>query len=193
MKVRHLKAADFSRLPWKNGGGFMTELVRAPLWRVSIADVEQSGPFSDYTGFERTILLLSGDGMELEFDQAPSTRIDRREEPFVFDGGWKTHCRLLGGPVKDFNLMVIRESVRATLRVLRLPAEPTMLIAAPTALYYVLRGKAAFSLLGLDHVVAPGELLRVDDAEGYPTPARATEEGTAIVEIGITPVSRRDK
>lgn len=186
MKVRHLKAQDYPRQPWKNGGGFTTELARGPLWRLSIAEVEQAGPFSDYSGFERTIMLLSGDGMELHFDQAPSARIERPEEPFVFDGGWKTHCRLLGGPVKDMNLMVVRESTRATLRVIHLAAEPTMLIAAPTALYYVLRGKAAFGILGLDQVVSPGELLRVDDAEGFPIPANAAEAGTAIVEIGIT-------
>lgn len=186
MKLRHLKAEDFTRQPWKNGGGFTTELARAPLWRLSIADVEQSGPFSDFTGYERTIMLLTGDGMELDFDHAPGVRIDRPEEPFVFDGGWRTHCRLLGGPVTDMNLMVIRESARGTLRVLHLPAEPAMLIAAPTALYYMLRGKAAFGILGLDEVVSRGELLRIDDAGGFPIPANATEADTAIVEIGIT-------
>ena len=186
MKVQHLKAKDFIRQPWKNGGGFTTELARAPLWRLSVAEVGQSGPFSDFAGFERTLMLLSGDGIELDFDQAPSVRIDRPEEPFVFDGGWKTHCRLLGGPVTDMNLMVIRESVRTTLRVLHLPAGPTMLIAAPTSLYYVLRGKAAFGILGLDEVVSSGELLRIDDAAGFPIPANAAEPDTAIVEIGIT-------
>jgi environmental stress-induced protein Ves len=186
MKSRHLKAEDFTRQPWKNGGGFTTELARAPLWRLSIAEVERAGPFSDFTGFERTIMLLSGDGMELDFDHAPSVRIDRPEEPLVFDGGWKTHCRLLGGPVTDMNLMVVRESARATLRVLHLPPEPTMLFAAPTALYYVLRGKAAFGILGLDEMVTRGELLRIDEAGGFPIPANAAEAGTVIVEIGIT-------
>lgn len=186
MKVAHRKAEDFTRQPWKNGGGLTTELARAPLWRLSIADVDRSGPFSDFTGYERTIMLLSGDGMELAFDQAPGAHIDRPEVPFVFDGGWKAHCTLLGGPVKDMNLMVIRESARATLRVLHLAAEPTMLIAAPTALYYVLRGKAAFGILGLDEVVSQGEMLRIDDAEGFPIPANAVEDGTAMVEIGIT-------
>lgn len=191
MKLRHMKAEEFRRQPWRNGGGFTTELAIERsgdrwLWRLSIARVEQSGPFSDFAGYERTLMLLSGDGMELAFDKAPSMRIDRREEPFVFDGGWKTHCRLLGGPVEDMNLMVDRDRARATLRVRALKAEPTMLLATPHALYYVLRGSAAFGILGLDEVLARGELLRIDDAEGFPIPANAAEADTAIVEIGIT-------
>ncbi len=193
MKLAHLKAENYRRQAWKNGGGFTTELAMEPLspdrgflWRLSIAEVEQSGPFSDFAGYERTIMLLSGDGMELGFDQAPTVRIDRREQPFVFDGGWKTHCTLIGGPVKDMNLMVDRGRARATMRVLALRADPTMLIAAPTALYHVLRGKASFGILGHDEVVSQGELLRIDAAGGFPIPANAAEAGTALVEIGIS-------
>lgn len=198
MKLAHLKAENYRRQAWKNGGGFTTELaVETPdpalslgrgefLWRLSIAHVEQSGPFSDFTGYERTIMLLSGDGMELDFAHAPSVRIDRREEPLVFDGSWKTACRLIGGAVEDMNLMVDRDNARATMRVLPLGPQPTMLIASPQALYYVLRGRAAFGILGLDQVVARGELLRIDDAGGLPVPASAAEADTAMVEIGIT-------
>jgi environmental stress-induced protein Ves len=123
--------------------------------------------------------------MELGFDAAPAVRIERREEPFVFDGGWKTTCRLLGGPVKDMNLMVDISRAHSTLRVLPLEAVTRLLVASQWALYYVLRGEATFSILGLEEVVAAGELLHIDDAEGFPIPAAASQPGTAIVEIGI--------
>src|SRR5687768_11288563 len=82
MRMRHLKADNYRRQPWKNGGGFTTELMVEPdgdrwLWRLSIANVEQSGPFSDFAGYERTLMLLSGEGMELHFEEAPAMRIDR--------------------------------------------------------------------------------------------------------------------
>jgi len=194
MKLRHLKAENYRRQPWKNGGGFTTELMVETtgrggfLWRLSIAHVELSGPFSDFAGYERTIVLPSGDGMELDFDQAPTVRIDRREEPFVFDGGWKTHCRLIGGAVKDLNLMVDREHARATLRVLELRKDATMATASPCWLLYVLRGEANLRLLDLDMEVARGELLRLDDAGDLPFQLRAAEPGTAVIAIEINGV-----
>ena len=195
MKLRHLKAENYRRQPWKNGGGFTTELMsEIPaesgrfLWRLSIAHVEQSGPFSDFTGYERTIVLLSGDGMELDFDRAPPVRIDRREEPFVFDGGWKTHCRLIGGPVKDLNLIVDRERARASLRVLRLGEDATLVAASPCLLLYVLRGEANLHLLDLDLEVARGELLRLDEAGDLPLQLRATAPDTDVIAITINRV-----
>src|SRR5689334_4844647 len=92
---RHLEAFDYVRQRWKNGGGTTTELAREDagdrwLWRVSIADVEVSGPFSDFAGYRRIIALLDGNGMALSFDRAPPVIIDRPHEPFAFDGGWRT-------------------------------------------------------------------------------------------------------
>jgi len=48
---------------------------------LSIAEVERSGDFSDFSGYERTIMLLEGNGMELMFDDGASQRIDRRHGP----------------------------------------------------------------------------------------------------------------
>ena len=44
---------DFTRMPWKNGGGQTTELVRnSPdgdySWRLSLADIDLNGPFSSF-------------------------------------------------------------------------------------------------------------------------------------------------
>ena len=155
------------------------------LWRLSIAHIERSGPFSDFTGYARTIMLLSGDGMELHFDAAPAARIDRREEPFAFDGGWKTDCSLIGGPVKDMNLMVDRERARGEMRVLALRPEARPITTSDRTVLYVLRGEAAVSLFDAEIVMRRGELLRTADAAGLPLPARATQPDTALVEIAI--------
>ena len=113
MNATHLRAADFTRRPWRNGGGFTTELaVHAEggqwIWRLSVAEVAQSGPFSDFSGYERTILLVEGAGMELAIDGRAPVLLRDASPPFTFDGGAATACTLLDGPVRDLNLMVER-------------------------------------------------------------------------------------
>ena len=68
MKLVHRTASQYLRQPWKNGGGTTTELAIQSRgedwsWRLSLADVDTSGPFSDFVGYRRTILLVSGRGM----------------------------------------------------------------------------------------------------------------------------------
>ena len=163
MKALHLTARDFVRQPWKNGGGSTTQLAVHGegdrwLWRVSVADVATSGPFSDFPGYERTILLLEGDGMELTVDGARTT-LDRPFVPFTFDGDATTTCRLLGGPVRDLNVIVDRSRARATVEVVE---NATVRIASKSALVYGLDAAARVE----PYAVARGELLRIDAAEG---------------------------
>lgn len=113
-RFRLIGPAGHRRVPWKNGGGWTTELASDAGadgrfgWRLSLADVENSGPFSRFPGIDRTIMLVEGRGFILAVGGAPAVRIDRPFVPFAFDGGAKTECRLIAGPVRDFNLMVDR-------------------------------------------------------------------------------------
>ena len=63
--------------------------------------------------------------MELDFDEAPRRRIDRRFELFDFSGDWHCRCRLIDGPIRDFNLMVDRARMKATTTLLR-PGDPAI-------------------------------------------------------------------
>jgi environmental stress-induced protein Ves len=123
------------RMPWKNGAGTTTEITIDPpgadvagrfRWRLSIADVERSGPFSAFPGYDRTIMVIAGHGMELAVGERPPHRLDRPFEPFLFSGDMPADCRLLGGPIRDFNLMVARASARSRLEVLALDAAPRL-------------------------------------------------------------------
>jgi environmental stress-induced protein Ves len=112
-------------MPWKNGQGVTHEIAREPatgesfLWRLSIAEVAADGDFSLFSGVDRTISLIQGAGMELDFTEAPGRRIDRPFRPFDFSGDWHCRCRLIDGPIRDFNLMVDRARVKAETSVLR--------------------------------------------------------------------------
>ena len=123
-------------MPWKNGSGTTTEIAIDPpdadvggrfRWRLSIADVERSGPFSAFAGYERTIMVIAGQGMDLSVGGRPARRLDRAFEPFVFSGDAPAECQLLGGPIRDFNLMVDRSSLRSRLEVVHLDVTPRVL------------------------------------------------------------------
>lgn len=117
--------AQYRTMPWKNGQGISHEIAREPatgetfLWRLSIAEVAADGDFSLFPGIDRTISLIEGAGMELNFDEAPRKRIDEKFQPFEFSGDWHCRCRLIDGPIRDFNLMVDRARIKAETRVLR--------------------------------------------------------------------------
>lgn len=109
---------DYPVAPWKNGQGVTREIFKyapEPIfdWRLSLADVSQSGEFSSFTGYERIITLLDGDGFSLDFGDGQKKDLGGLHEPFVFDGGAPLDCRLFGGPSKDLNLMIRREHIKA--------------------------------------------------------------------------------
>jgi uncharacterized protein len=68
--MRILRAENYRRMPWKNGGGLTAEIAVSPEsaglddfdWRVSMARVEAGGPFSLFPGVDRTLSILEGEG-----------------------------------------------------------------------------------------------------------------------------------
>lgn len=111
--ARVLPASGHRRMRWVNGGGWTTEIVAEPTandweWRLSVADVDEAGPFSVFPGVDRTIALLHGRGFALTVGTASERVIDTAFQPFEFDGDATTTCRLIDGPVQDINLLVRR-------------------------------------------------------------------------------------
>jgi len=145
---RILTSGDYQRMPWKNGGGTTTELWKAAspdgemLWRLSIADVASDGPFSEFPGIDRWIMVIEGAGMELAIEGMGTKRLDRPNEPLHFPGDAKTSCRLLDGPIRDFNFMIRRSFGRGLLQAYRLPAQATSPSREDVAAVHVLRGSA---------------------------------------------------
>jgi uncharacterized protein len=187
-----LTPPDYRRMPWRNGGGTTTEIAAEPggpagfLWRLSIAEVAASGPFSDFGGYDRHILLLEGRGFVLHFAEAPSRRLDRPLEPFAFDGGWRATCELVDGPVRDLNLMVARGAAAGSLGVLRIPAGTRVdLPLAGTALLHLLEG--ALDVGGTR--LQAGETLRADGAQGEPIAVVAAADAVAV-RATISPTGR---
>jgi len=119
-----LSAKDYRAMPWKNGGGVTRELYRIPhpqdperfLLRLSMAQVASSGPFSLFPGIDRTLLLLSGNGVKLFFADEVEVVLDQPLTPLYFAGEDPVECELVDGPVEDFNVMVDRGYGRTTVQ-----------------------------------------------------------------------------
>lgn len=121
-QLQWLRAKDYPRMPWKNGGGFTEEITRDAGdglegfgWRLSIADIEASGGFSTFTGYQRIITVLQGDGMRLTVDGQPSRPL-LPFDPYAFSGESQVNCLLLGGAIRDFNLIYAPQRYRARLQ-----------------------------------------------------------------------------
>lgn len=108
MKLVHLE--DVAPQPWRNGGGQTRELLAWPGsgdWqlRVSLADIEQDGPFSAFPGVTRWFTVIEGEGVVLRFGDRAET-LGPGSAPLRFDGGEAPSCELIGGPTRDLNLML---------------------------------------------------------------------------------------
>ena len=129
--VTLLRGADLVAAPWKNGGGVTREIAAFPqsakldtfVWRVSIADVAQSGPFSRFDGIDRTLALLSGAGMLLDEANGPTHTLKQALDMARFAGETAIDARLVDGATRDFNLMVRRGVATSEVEIWRGSAE----------------------------------------------------------------------
>ncbi len=139
MSVRKLSLSDGRKMPWRNGGGMTTELAVEPTnepafsFRVSVADVSASGPFSRFLGYDRHIVVIDGDGMRLDCGEHGAFELTRGA-PVTFSGDWDTHGELDSGPVRDFNVMVKRTYARSSFAVRTLDETATLECPAGTLL-----------------------------------------------------------
>jgi environmental stress-induced protein Ves len=107
-----LRESDFRAEPWKNGGGVTREIHRQPAdpaefdWRLSLATIDAPGPFSAFDGYDRTLVLVRGAGVELTFAGHGRAKLSSPGQIVSFDGAWQTGCALLDGRSTDLNLIV---------------------------------------------------------------------------------------
>ncbi|MBJ9974953.1 HutD family protein [Pseudomonas sp. S75] len=121
-QLQLLRACDYPRMPWKNGGGFTEEITRDAGegldgfgWRLSIADIAASGGFSRFAGYQRIITVLQGEGMRLTVDEVPSRAL-QPFDAFAFAGDSQVECTLAAGPIRDFNLIYAPDRYQARLQ-----------------------------------------------------------------------------
>jgi hypothetical protein len=97
---------------WKNSKGRTAEIDRVPqekcyLWRLSCATISADGEFSLFPGFDRLLIVISGEGVFLN-----ETKLEPLNS-FRFSGERPIDCRLIAGEVVDLGLIFDREKIRA--------------------------------------------------------------------------------
>jgi uncharacterized protein len=121
-----IRQSEFTVTPWKNGGGVTREALRVPprgdpfLWRVSVAQIDKSGPFSDFAAYNRTMVLLRGNGVDLNCANGERYRLREIGDLVEFDGALPMQCVLEAGPCVDLNLIAAKTLRAVRARVHRL-------------------------------------------------------------------------
>ena len=137
-------------MPWKNGGGTTTEIAAFPEgagldtfgWRISMARVEADGPFSAFPGIERTLSVIEGAGITLDFGGGRVEDLSIASEPLPFPGDAPVSAALSRGAITDLNVMTRRGVFSHRVEVIRGAAQSS-LAAGREALLVLLSGGAA--------------------------------------------------
>ncbi|MCI1255513.1 MAG: HutD family protein [Corynebacterium provencense] len=117
------RTADLPEVPWANGRGTTVELISPdesslfysrsfPVdgrWRLSVASLDEPGPYSRLPDKDRVHVPLAGIGLTVdgELHTIPAYT------PFTFDGGARTELTVLPVPTRAVNLVVDRDSPAA--------------------------------------------------------------------------------
>ncbi len=112
----HLPRSSYTLKPWKNGLGTTEEIYVHPegsdefLFRISMAVLSTSGPFSIYPGIDRSLILLEGKSIRLNERSVPLL------SPVSFPGEEEIVATIEGQGC-DLNLMCRRGKVSGKIQV----------------------------------------------------------------------------
>lgn len=148
--MRLIRRADQQEMPWKNGGGTTREIACHPAgaglgdfsWRISVALVASNGPFSTFSGIDRILTLIEGDGMILEFAGGRAVRLTPTDPPLSFLGDEPCSARLLDGPIRDLNVMTRRGAWRGEVELVSTATAVSLAAKDGSVLAYLIEGEA---------------------------------------------------
>jgi environmental stress-induced protein Ves len=123
-----LRAGSRVVVPWRNGAGTTTVVAEGPssagttepLWRVSIATISRSAPFSEFVGVDRLLMPLSEAGLDLVVD-GRRVRVER-STVLAFAGESEVEAVDVGSSGLDLNLMTHRGCAEGRLSTVSVPA-----------------------------------------------------------------------
>lgn len=108
MTVRVIERVAWRTQPWKNGGGITHEIWRTPEHgdydvRVSLAEVTQSGPFSQFPGYRRWSFLVGAAPIVLVHWHASELRTPG--DHVELTGAAAIEAELPAGPTELLNVL----------------------------------------------------------------------------------------
>jgi environmental stress-induced protein Ves len=175
-----LRATNYRRMPWKNGGGETVEIAISPEgaalsefdWRVSMATVATDGPFSSFPGIDRTLSILDGNGMSLAIDGSAPVLLTKDSVPLAFPADVPVSATLTDGAITDLNVMTRRGRYRHHVEPVRINGHASIGVDAQTWLLLCRQGSIALNWQDETAQLGEGDTLRL--------------EGTADMTIALT-------
>ncbi len=169
----------FSTIPWKNGQGQTVELAINPGgglldfdWRLSMAAVVEDGVFSDFSGYQRHLVLIEGEGLTLKHENGAdlvtalvsSDELTELLSVATFDGGCKTTGLLKAGAITDFNVITKASKYQVTVQTF---VQANTVTLTPCHLCFVYALKQEAVLLDGEHKqpLPSGHLLMLDETD----------------------------
>lgn len=118
LRSRVIPANEYRRIRWRNGQGWTLEIhvegaAEDWSWRLSIAEIEHDAAFSLFEGVDRELMLLSGNGLRLRFEDGECVELHPPHDRHRFAGERALRGEPLDGTTRDFNLMWRRDRVQA--------------------------------------------------------------------------------
>ena len=187
-RMRILRAADYRRMPWKNGGGETREIAVSPTgaaldeldWRISLATVASDGPFSAFNGITRTLSVIHGAGIQLKIgDEAPVALLST-SNPYTFDGEAPAGAALIDGPIVDLNVMTKRGRFRHEVRRLALSGLIELTTAGDATIFFCRTGTLFCRLGTLSGELRPDDCVMFESA-GRPVHLSAAKAADVYV------------
>ncbi len=194
MQIQVLTAQNYKTMPWRNGKGITREIAIDPptstlaennfRWRLSSADVNEDGVFSQFPGCQRFLTLLTGSGLELKFEN--EVQVLEQGAYALFSGDRKVDGRLRGGKVTDLNFIFKEEQAHAQFVVSK-EASGRLAMTTGTLLVFVATGAVDLTVdLPVDLTVD----LPVDLTEDGRTDHLIDAQETAIITVSTNEVFR---
>ena len=191
--VTCLRAASYPRVPWRNGGSITAEIAVAPKgatvaggfdWRLSCAEVSVSGPFSEFAGYDRTLVQLNGTPMRLV--SGDKTIRLQLGQPHTF-AGEDAPYGVVNEPVRDFNCIVRRGRYSAHIESLQLDprSKSERQLTAPVVAIFVAEGsvKVWFEQASSDLLSGDTLLIEGDEAKELSLHAATSESRVLVVSL----------
>jgi environmental stress-induced protein Ves len=168
--MRLLRAAERTAVPWKNGGGTTRDVIVSPAgatletfdWRISIAEIAGSGPFSRFPGIDRKLAVLQGK-VALTVEGGAPLVLDPHAAALDFHGESAIQADLVDGPSMDLNVMTRRgrfnsRLIKQSTEQLRITMSKTIIIALNSLIITSANGVAKMARLDAMLIEEPASL-----------------------------------
>ncbi|WP_085300536.1 HutD/Ves family protein [Cognaticolwellia mytili] len=175
--IEVIEPEKFRTVAWKNGKGETIEMAINSggtlddfSWRLSMASVVEDGIFSNFSGYTRNLILVAGDGINLQHNDSKIDKLTNLLDYATFDGGDKTVGNLHTNEITDFNV-IARTSDYRTIVDCQKKAENITLEKSDLCFIYSLYKAAelSFSDIAENKTLPAGHLMKISDLKSQST------------------------